>query len=192
MKIHVRGDHHLDVTPALREYLEKKFARIERYFEASADQEATVTMSVTRDVHTVETMIPVSHMILRAEERSGDMYASIDMMMDKLEKQLDKYKHKIGQKVGHRMKVEGSKAKEGFRGHTAVVDTAVPLDMEDDSEYPVVRIKRFDMKPMHLSEAILQMDMLGHDFFVFANAETQVTNVVYRRHDGQYGLIETG
>ncbi len=192
MKIHVRGDHHLDVTPALREYLEKKFARIERYFEASADQEATVTMSVTRDVHTVETMIPVSHMILRAEERSGDMYASIDMMMDKLEKQLDKYKHKIGQKVGHRMKVEGSKAKEGFRGHTALVDTAAPSDMDEDSEYPVVRIKRFDMKPMHLSEAILQMDMLGHDFFVFANAETQVTNVVYRRHDGQYGLIETG
>ncbi len=192
MKIHVRGDHHLDVTPALREYLEKKFARIERYFEASADQEATVTMSVTRDVHTVETMIPVSHMILRAEERSGDMYASIDMMMDKLEKQLDKYKHKIGQKVGHRMKVEGSKATEGFRGHTALVDTAAPSDMDEDSEYPVVRIKRFDMKPMHLSEAILQMDMLGHDFFVFANAETQVTNVVYRRHDGQYGLIETG
>ncbi len=191
MKIHVRGDHHLDVTPALREYLEKKFARIERYFEASADQEATVTMSVTRDVHTVETMIPVAHMILRAEERSGDMYASIDMMMDKLEKQLDKYKHKIGQKVGHRMKVEGSKAKEGFRGHAAMVDTAALSDTDDDSEYPVVRIKRFDMKPMHLSEAILQMDLLGHDFFVFANADTQVTNVVYRRHDGQYGLIET-
>ena len=191
MKIHVRGDHHLDVTPALREYLEKKFARIERYFEASDNQEATVTMSVTRDVHTVETMISVSHMILRAEERSDDMYASIDLMMDKLEKQLEKYKHKIGQKVGHRMKVEGSRAKEGFRGNAgAAVDTGTAV-VDDDSEYPVVRMKRFDMKPMHLSEAILQMDMLGHDFFVFANAETEVTNVVYRRHDGQYGLIET-
>ncbi|MHB1627068.1 MAG: ribosome hibernation-promoting factor, HPF/YfiA family [Bacilli bacterium] len=191
MKIHVRGDNHLDVTPALREYLEKKFARIERYFESSADQEATVTMSVTRDVHTVETMIPVSHMILRAEERSGDMYASIDMMMDKLEKQLDKYKHKIGQKIGHRMKMEGSRAKEGFRSQTAVAENTETVVVDDDFQYPVVRVKRFDMKPMLLSEAILQMDMLGHDFFVFANAETEVTNVVYRRHDGQYGLIET-
>ncbi len=191
MKIHVRGDNHLDVTPALREYLEKKFARIERYFESSANQEATVTMSVTRDVHTVETMIPVSHMILRAEERSGDMYASIDMMMDKLEKQLDKYKHKIGQKIGHRMKVEGSRAKEGFHGQTAVAENTETVVVDDDFQYPVVRVKRFDMKPMLLSEAILQMDMLGHDFFVFANAETEVTNVVYRRHDGQYGLIET-
>ncbi|PWI57271.1 ribosome hibernation-promoting factor, HPF/YfiA family [Sulfoacidibacillus thermotolerans] len=184
MKIHVRGDNHLDVTPALKDYLEKKLSRIDRYFDAPASQEVTVTMSVTRGIHAVEAMIPLGHVMLRAEERSGDMYASIDMVMDKLEKQLDKYKHKIGQKIGHRLKVEGGRAK------VQPVLTSSVAPMEADEDFPLVRVKQFDMKPMHVSEAILQMDLLGHDFFVFANAETDQTSVVYRRRDGQYGLIQ--
>ncbi len=185
MKIHVRGDNHLDVTPALKEYLDKKFSRIARYFDAPASQEVTVTMSVTKEVHAVEAMVPLGHIMLRAEERSGDMYASIDMMMDKLEKQLDKYKHKIGQKIGHRLKVEGGRAK----AQAVLTSNVVPV--EEDEEFPLVRVKQFDMKPMLVPEAILQMELLGHEFFVFANAETDQTSVVYRRRDGQYGLIQS-
>lgn len=189
MNIHVRGDHHLDVTPALREYVEKKLKRLERYFDAAPDKEAVVTLSVTRGIHTAEFMIPLDHMILRAEERSSDMYASIDMVMDKLEKQLEKYKHKIGQKLGHRQKAEGSKAKEGPRTSGGVSHEAVS-ELVDEGELAVVRVKEFEMKPMAVSEAVLQMDLLGHDFFVFANADDERTCVVYRRRDGQYGLIE--
>ena len=186
MKIHVRGDHHLDVTPALKEYVEKKLGRLERYMDTDGAKEVSVTMAVTRDVHSVEVTMPVSHLLLRAEERSPDMYASIDMVVDKLEKQLAKYKHRVGQKVDQRQKVEGSRAKAGQR-------LARGADQEDEAnevELAVVRKKEFDMKPMHIDEAILQMDMLGHDFFVFANADTDRTNVVYKRRDGQYGLIE--
>lgn len=191
MKIHLRGDRHLDVTPALREYAEKKLHRLEKHMDQSDSIEATVTMRVTRDVHSVEVTIPISHMLLRAEERSSDMYASIDMVADKLEKQLDKYRHKLGQKIGHRQKLEGCKAKESAKlradGERAKPE---PQDEVLFDGSPLVRIKDFEMKPMDVQEAILQMDMLGHDFFVFANAETERTNVVYRRHDGQYGVIQ--
>ncbi len=188
MKIHVRGDHHLDVTPALREYVEKKLGRLNRYREAEETKEVNVTMAVTRDVHSVEVTMPIAHLLLRAEERSPDMYASIDMVVDKLEKQLAKYKHRVGQKVDQRQKAEGNRAKTGQRLSRGAEHTE---EEESDAELTVVRKKEFDMKPMHIDEAIMQMDMLGHDFFVFADANTNKTNVVYRRHDGQYGLIET-
>lgn len=191
MKIHVRGDRHLDVTPALKEYAEKKLRKLDRYLEHAEAVEATVTMRVTRDVHSVEVTMPVSHMLLRAEERSSDMYASVDMVADKLEKQLDKYRHKLGQKIGHRQKLEGCKAKESAKLKTG--DERVKLDDEEAMVLEgnaLVRVKDFEMKPMDVQEAILQMDMLGHDFFVFANAQTERTNVVYRRRDGQYGVIQ--
>ena len=186
MRIHVRGDHHLDVTPALREYVEKKLNRLERYCEGAARKDVTVTMSVTRGVHGVEVTMPLSHLLLRAEERSEDMYASIDLVIDKLEKQLAKYKHRMGQKIDHHMKAEGEKAKAAARMEKM---EAVPREPAEE-EPAVVRVKEFEMKPMHVDEAIMQMDLLGHDFFVFANAETDETNVVYRRRDGQYGLIQ--
>ncbi|KYP81723.1 ribosome hibernation-promoting factor, HPF/YfiA family [Ferroacidibacillus organovorans] len=184
MNIHIRGDHHLDVTQALKQYVEKKVGRMERYLEASQVHDVSVTMSVTRGIHTVEVMVPLGQAMLRAEERSDDMYASVDLVMDKLEKQLEKYRHRAGQKVGHRLKVEGFKAKEGPR-------VSVTDEQLEEDEADVVRVKRFDMKPMYVSEAILQMDLLGHDFFVFANAEDEKTSVVYRRRDGQFGLIQS-
>lgn len=187
MKIHIRGDHHLNVTPALKEYAEKKLRRLERYLEHPDAAEATVTLRVTRDVHMVEVTLPVGQVLVRAEERSSDMYASLDMVCDKLEKQLTKYRHRIGQKVGHRQKLEGVKAKEVATLRTAPVASAAP-DFEVDDD--VVRVKEFEMKPMDVEEAILQMDMLGHDFFVFADAQTERTNVLYRRRDGQYGVIQ--
>lgn len=193
MKVHVRGDNHLDVTPALKEYLDKKLGRMDRYFDSPSSLETHVTLSVRRGVHRVEVVIPLGSVMLRAEERSSDMYASIDLVMDKLEKQLDKNKHRLGQKVGHRMKLEGVKAKSsalpGFRSNGNAV-SALSVNEDEDEEYPLVRVKSFEMKPMHVNEAILQMDLLGHDFYVFANAETAQTNVVYRRRDGQYGMIQ--
>lgn len=183
MNIQIRGDHHLDVTPALKQYVEKKMGRMERYLEASQVHDVSVTMSVTRGVHTVEVMIPLGQALLRAEERSDDMYASVDLVMDKLEKQLEKYRHRMGQKVSRRLKVEGGKAK------TRVNQMGMD-ELAEEDEPDVVRVKRFDMKPMDVSEAIMQMDLLGHDFFVFANAEDEKTSVVYRRRNGQFGLIQ--
>jgi len=186
MKIHIRGDHHLNVTPALKEYAEKKLRRLERYLEHPDTTEVTVTLRVTRDLHMVEVTLPVGQVLVRAEERSSDMYASLDLVSDKLEKQLTKYRHRIGQKVGHRQKLEGVKAKEVATLRPAA-GTNVVQDFEDDD---VVRVKEFEMKPMDVEEAIMQMDMLGHDFFVFADAQTERTNVLYRRRDGQYGVIQ--
>lgn len=188
MKVHVRGDHHLDVTPALRDYVEKKLGRLERYCELASGKEATVTMAVTRDIHSVEVTIPLTHFLLRAEERSPDMYASIDMVVDKLEKQLAKYKHRMMQRPGHRQRVEGGRAKAGAAAGAAPVDRVALASAED--ELSLVRVKDVEVKPMHVDEAIMQMDLLGHDFFVFANAETDETNVVYRRRDGRFGLIQ--
>jgi putative sigma-54 modulation protein len=188
MKILVRGDHHLDVTPALREYAEKKIGKLGRLGEIAADKEAVVTLSVTRGVHRVEVAVPLDHMLVRAEERSSDMYASIDLVVGKLEKQLDKYKHRMS--CDHRQKLEGGKAKSGqatrVRGGAAAAD-----DEGQELAQRVVRVKQLSVKPMDLEEAIMQMDLLGHDFFVFANADTEETSVLYRRRDGNYGLIET-
>ncbi len=179
MNIHVRGENHLDVTPALKQYVEKKLGRIERYLDNPAGTDVVVTMSVVKDVHTVEVMIALSSVMLRAEERSSDMYASIDLVMDKLEKRLDKFKHKIDQRALHRAKDDVGKLR----------DSKTHL-VEEDLQH-VVRVKEFEMKPMALDEAILQMNLLGHDFFVFSNSDSEQVNVIYKRRDGQYGLIQS-
>lgn len=183
MNVHIRGGNHLEVTPALKQYVEKKLGRIERYLDNPAATDVVVTMSVVRDVHTVEVMIPLAPVMLRAEERSSDMYASIDLVMDKLEKRLDKFKHKIDQKSPHRLKNDSAKGKDNGKA-------SVMLNDEFDIQH-VVRVKEFEMKPMAVDEAILQMDLLGHDFFVFSNADSEQVNVVYKRRDGQYGLIQS-
>jgi len=128
----------------------------------------------------VEVTIALSGLLLRAEERQEDMYASIDLVVDKLERQIRKHKTKVNRKV---LK-EG-----GLRG--LFVDNVAPAEEpEDEEDLQVVRTKRFTMKPMDVEEAILQMNLLGHNFFVFANMDTNEINVVYRRDDGKYGLIE--
>jgi putative sigma-54 modulation protein len=185
MRIQVRGDH-LEVTPALREYAEKKIGRLEKYFSTSNVQDAHVTLAVANSKHTVEVTMPLNGILLRAEERTSDMYASIDLVSDKLEKQIEKHKSKINR----RMKQEGLKTL--FKdGSSATKGSAVSLqEVEDPSAEQLVRTKRFAFKPMVIDEAILQMDLLGHDFFVFSNSESEEVNVVYKRKDGHYGLIE--
>ncbi|UVI29880.1 ribosome hibernation-promoting factor, HPF/YfiA family [Paenibacillus spongiae] len=179
MKYNIRGQH-IQVTDALRDFVEKKLTRLEKYFEAPITSELNVTMSVTKGKHAVEVTIPLPGMMLRAEEKSDDMYASIDLVVDKLERQIRKHKTRVNRKV---------RQESGIR--TLFKDDSAPvrvLDEEDDME--LVRTKRFTMKPMDVEEAILQMNMVGHSFFVFANSTTREVNVVYRRSDGKYGLIE--
>lgn len=172
MRIVIRGKN-IEVTDALRSYVEKRISKIERYFDEST--EAQVTLSVVKESHVVEAMMLVNGgMLIRAEEKSPDMYASTDQVVDKLERQIRKYKTRINRKA----RQTGLVADNGFR------------DTVDDDEPKIVKTKRFAIKPMNADEAVLQMNLLGHDFFVFTNAETNSTNVVYRRHDGNFGLIE--
>ncbi|GFN32645.1 ribosomal subunit interface protein [Paenibacillus curdlanolyticus] len=179
MKYNVRGQQ-IQVKEALREYVEKKIARLEKYFEAPITSETSVTLSVTKGYHTVEVTIPLPGVMLRAEVKSEDMYASIDGVVDKLERQIRKHKTKVNRKY---------RTESGLRSYFKESgSTARALDEEED--YEVVRTKQVTLKPMDVEEAILQMNMIGHSFFVFANADTKEVNVVYRRNDGRYGLIE--
>ena len=173
MRIIVRGKN-IDVTPALRDYVEKKVGKLAKLLDDVT--EAMVTLSVERERHIVEVTLPVGGRLLRGEMASGDMYASIDLVMDKLEKQVEKYKTKLARKI-----------KNG-----SVLDMVAPRSQEKDKngEPQLVRTKRFPVKPMPVEEALLQMNLLGHDFFVFRNADTEEVNVVYCRKDGNYGLIE--
>lgn len=171
MKVHVRG-RNIEVTDALKEYIGKRVGKLDKYIENLGD--AQVTMTVEKDSHRIEVTIPVNGMILRGEESTGDMYTSTDLVVEKLERQIGKYKGKL-QKRGVRIVSEPKFA-------TPVVS---------DEEAPrLVRTKRFAIKPMPVEEAVLQMNLLGHNFFVFSNAETEQVNVVYKRKDGNYGLIE--
>ncbi|MDK2856668.1 MAG: putative sigma-54 modulation protein [Bacillota bacterium] len=175
MRITIRGKN-IEITPALRDYVEKKVGKLAKLLDDIT--EATVTLGVERERHMVEVTAPVGGRLLRGEVVSGDMYASIDMVIEKLEKQIEKYKTRLARKV-----------KNGSVLDIAAGMAAGPAGRDDD-EPRLVRTKRFPIKPMPVDEAILQMNLLGHDFFVFRNAETEEVNVIYRRRDGNYGLIE--
>lgn len=185
MKCIVRG-HNLQVTDALRDFIERKLSKLERYFDHSAEVEAQVSLNVLKDMHKVEVTIPFPGLLVRAEELSEDMYASVDLVMEKLERQIRKYKTKINRR---------SRRESGFRNmlkenalEKGTTMTALTDEEEGDDE--IVRVKRFQLKPMDTEEAILQMELLGHNFFVYTNAVTDEINVIYRRKDGKVGLIE--
>ena len=173
MVVTVNGKN-IEVTDALREYAEKKVSKIAKFFEKSP-RGAQVTLSTERGKHIVEITIQVDGLLLRGEEKTNDMYASIDGAMENIERQVRKYKTKINRK---------------FREENKVVAALSPSSPEEDTEPQIKRTKRFAMKPMSVEEAVMQMDLLGHDFYVFTNGETDQVNVVYKRKDGHYGLIE--
>jgi putative sigma-54 modulation protein len=179
MIYNIRGQR-FQVTEALRDYAEKKLSRLEKYFDAPIASEITVTLSVTKGHHAVEVTIPLVGVMLRAEEKSEDMYASIDLVVDKLERQIRKHKTKVNRKFR-----QGSGVRALFHEEGSAVSV-----LEEEDELELVRTKRFTLKPMDVEEAILQMNMIGHNFFVFANADSKEVNVVYKRSDGKYGLIE--
>ncbi|MBA9086746.1 putative sigma-54 modulation protein [Fontibacillus solani] len=179
MNYSIRGQQ-IEVTDALRDYVDKKLSRLDKYFDAPPASGGYVTLSVVRGLHAVEVTIPLTGVVLRAEERSDDMYASIDAVVDKLERQIRKHKTKINRKF----------RQEGSLKTLFVEDKSAAVVADSDDELELVRTKRFDFKPMDVEEAILQMNMVGHNFFVFSNIDTREINVVYKRNDGKYGLIE--
>lgn len=176
MKINVRGKN-IEVTPALIEYAEKRLSKLDKHFDDKTDLQ--VVLSVIREDHVVEVTVNVNGLMLRAEESTGDMYASIDMVVEKLERQIKKYKTRMNRSLRQ-------------RGLRMMSEKHAALEAEERAgeEPRIVRTKRFTLKPMTVEEAILQMDLLGHNFFVFSSAESNVVNVIYRRRDGHYGLIE--
>ncbi|MCJ8012744.1 ribosome-associated translation inhibitor RaiA [Paenibacillus sp. KQZ6P-2] len=185
MNISIRGQQ-IEVTDALKDYVDKKLSRLEKYFDAPLTSEGYVTLSVVRGLHTVEVTIPLPGVMLRAEDRSDDMYASIDAVVDKLERQIRKHKTKLNRKFRQDVSLKNL-----FTDETAAGLVTAEHQTEDDFEdFEVVRTKRFTFKPMDVEEAILQMNMVGHNFFVFSNIDTQEVSVVYKRNDGKYGLIE--
>ncbi|MGX7350996.1 ribosome hibernation-promoting factor, HPF/YfiA family [Enterococcus canis] len=179
-RYNVRGEN-IEVTAAIRDYVEKKVGKLERYFTDVPEATAHVNLKVyTEKTAKVEVTIPLPYLVLRAEETSPDLYASIDLVVDKLERQIRKFKTKINRK---------SRETGIDTGKAAVILNDEPE--ENDSELDIVRTKRLSLKPMDSEEAVLQMNMLGHSFFIFEDAETNGTSIVYRRKDGKYGLIET-
>jgi ribosomal subunit interface protein len=184
MKYNIRGQR-MEVTDALKEYVEKKLSRLERYFEAPPQSDVHVTLSVTKGHQAVEVTIPLPGALLRAEEKRDDMYASIDFVVDKLERQIRKHKTKINRKFR-----EPGSARALFKEDSGNGNGVTTLARDEDEDMELVRTKRFNLKPMDIDEAILQMNLVGHNFYVFANTDTKEVNVVYRRNDGKYGLIE--
>jgi putative sigma-54 modulation protein len=173
MKFIVTGKN-IDLTEALKEKAMKKVGKLEKFFNVNT--EAHITMSVQKNRQIVEVTIPFKGGLLRAQEENGDMYASIDKVVDSLEGQIRRNKTKIEKKYHESGLKFGSF---DFEEH------------EDEvNDFMVVRSKKFSIKPMTVEEAILQMNMLGHAFFMFSNSDTMESNVVYRRKDGNYGLIE--
>ncbi|MGE5550165.1 MAG: ribosome hibernation-promoting factor, HPF/YfiA family [Bacteroidota bacterium] len=173
MKILVKGKN-IEISDSLREYAEKKVTKVGKFFTTSP-LAAQITMGTERGMHVVDVTVQLKDLLLRGEEKTNDMYASIDGAIEKIERQILKFKTRINRRL---------------RSENEVVAASVPGIEEMLDEPHVVKTKRFAVKPMSVDEAIMQMDLLGHDFYVFSNAETEEVNVVYRRKDGNYGLIE--
>ncbi len=171
MNIIVNG-RHLEVTPALKNYAEKKINRFDRYL--SNISEAVVTLSVEKYRHKVEVLLKVNGVLIQAEGITGDVYSSIDEVTEKLDRQIKKYKDKLVS----RRKTEGKAGTESVEG-------AAPLEAGR-----IIKNKRFELKPMSPDEAAMQMELLDKDFFVFTNDNSGAINVIYRRRDGNFGLIE--
>lgn len=163
----------IELTSALKEIVEKKIRKLEKYFEEEIN--AKVTLSVQKNRHTIEVTIPFNGVILRGEESTDDMYKSLDLVEDKLERQIRKQKTRLSRRNG------------GSVRFAEVKDSDINI-AEDDGA--LVKVKKFGVKPMNSEEAILQMDLLGHNFFVYQDAESSKVNVVYKRKDGNYGLLE--
>lgn len=172
MKYIILGKN-IEVTEGLRSAVEDKIGKLEKYF--TPETEVHVTLSVEKDRQKIEVTIPVKGSIIRSEQVSNDMYVSIDLVEEIIERQLKKYKRKLTDQ-----KQAASFFKQDY----------LEKDYMDEEEIKIIRTKKFDIKPMYPEDACIQMELLGHNFFVFCNAETDQVNVVYKRKGNTYGLIE--
>ena len=172
MKFIIIGKN-IDVTPGLKDAVESKLGKLQRYF--TPDTEIHVTLSVQKEYQKIEVTIPVKGTVIRSEQVSNDMYVSIDLVEEIIERQLKKYKNKI---------IDRQHNADFFRSDF------IEKEFVDEEEIKIVRNKKFDIKPMYPEDACIQMELTGHSFFVFVNAETDQVNVVYKRKGNTYGLIE--
>ncbi|MBO4846635.1 MAG: ribosome-associated translation inhibitor RaiA [Lachnospiraceae bacterium] len=172
MKFIISGKN-IDITEGLKSAIEDKIGKLEKYF--TPDTEVHVTLSVEKERQKIEVTIPVKGTVIRSEQVSNDMYVSIDLVEEIIERQLKKYKNKL---------IEKQQNKDYFR------QEFIEKDYVDEEEIQIVRSKKFDIKPMYAEDACIQMELTGHGFFVFVNAETGQVNVVYKRKGNTYGLIE--
>lgn len=175
MKVTVLAKN-IELTQALKETVERKISKLDKYFNPNV--EAKATLSVQKNRQRIEVMIPFNGVMLRGEEVTEDMYKSIDLVEEKLERQIRKQKTKLSRKYNNNNSVRYIN-----------FDSFDSIDQEEESR--IVKTKKFGVKPMHSEEALLQMELLGHNFFVYRDADSNHVNVVYKRKDGQYGLIET-
>lgn len=175
MKMNIRGDK-VKITSAINDYIENKIGKLDKYMENPDAIIANVLVKVKGKDQTVEVTIPVKKFILRAEETHTDLYAAIDLVSEKLERQIRKNKTRMKKKVSK-----------------DVIDFNVDfkVNKEEDEKGKIVKRKMIETKPMDEEEAILQMNLLGHSFFVFTNVDTNEINILYRRKDNDYGIIET-
>jgi len=180
MKFDIRGKN-IDLTDALKDYTTKRLSKLEKYIDPVKEVQVALSIEGERHKaqHKVEVTIPLNGVILRGEEVTDDMYSSIDMVEEKLEKQIDKYKTKLYR----------NNRGTGFK-KALTEEIEKKLDQSDIKDFNIVRTKKFALKPMDEEEAIMQMNLLGHNFFMFFNAQSDEVNVVYKRNDGNYGLIE--
>lgn len=173
MRFTITGKN-IDVTDGLRSAVYEKLGKLDKYF--GTEIEAIVTLSVEKERQKIEVTIPIKGSIIRAEEVSNDMYVSIDLVEEVIERQLRKYKNKI---------IDSKQAAPEFSSYFVNNDY-----VEDEPEIKIVRSKRFGVKPMNPEEACIQMELLQHNFYVFFNSDTEEVNVVYKRKNNTYGLIE--
>ena len=172
MKITISGKN-IDVTEGLKAAVNEKLGKLEKYF--TPDTNVIVTLSVEKERQKIEVTIPVKGNIIRSEQVSNDMYVSIDLVEEVIERQLRKYNNKLADKPQ-----EAGNFQKEYLEH----------DYLEDEDIQIIRTKKFGMKPMYPEDACVQMELLGHTFFVFRNAETDEVNVVYKRKNNTYGLIE--
>jgi putative sigma-54 modulation protein len=172
MKFIISGKN-IDVTEGLRAAVKDKIGKLEKYF--TPETEVHVTLSVEKDRQKIEVTIPVKGNIIRSEQVSNDMYVSVDLVEEIIERQLKKYKTKL---------VDQKQSNTFFRKEY------IEKDYMEEDEIQIVRSKKFDIKPMYPEDACIQMELLGHSFFVFCNADTDQVNVVYKRKGNTYGIIE--
>ena len=175
MKFNIHGKK-VEVTDSIRAYIEEKIGRLDKYFENPNDITATVVVRIRGIEQIVEVTIPIQKIILRGEESHSDLYAAIDIVSDKLERQIRKNKTRMNRRTS--------------RGEDLGFDLSFE-DYKDEEESTIVRRKEIEMKPMSEEEAILQMNLIGHEFFVFRNVESGEVDILYKRKDGNYGIIET-
>ena len=172
MRITISG-RNIDLTDGLKGAVEEKLSKLEKYF--TPDTDVYVTLSVEKERQKIEVTIPMKGNIIRSEQVSNDMYVSIDLVEEVIERQLKKYKTKI---------ISKQQAESNLRQEFIEKETS------SDEDIKIIRSKKFDIKPMYPEDACVQMELLGHSFYVFCNAETDQVNVVYRRKGNTYGLIE--